>query len=267
MQSRWARTFPRFSRHKLAANSLRVNRREEAWGLRRLDSSVESCTSFLSPPRPTSAPSSNVITNHLPHASRELPKLTSIESASRRAGERACLLWRRVERIRVEERRKEGSRGNFSRVPTLLLFLPLLPSRKLRRQYEKLIVLAAESKRWKANFEAPSDNIPIGQRDRGRNWPDFPSMRRVDASPRDGADEETWLYRLLHSRRGAAAAGPIRGSVIRVAFPLSPFDFSRYSLDSPPATVFLFSPAKFDPSMHRSSSPSPTLQELESVFA
>lgn len=69
-------------------------------------------------PRPTSVPSSNVITNHLPHASRELPKLTSVESTEERRSRRVCPR-RRVERIRAEERKKEAAAT--SRAPSSLL--------------------------------------------------------------------------------------------------------------------------------------------------
>lgn len=150
-------------------------------------------------PRPTSAPSSNVITNHLPHASRELPKLTSVESTEERTSERASVsAEERVKRIRVEERRKEAT-ATFRVPSSLLLFLPLLLSKT-----------ASATKSWSYSPRNRRDEkltsrrhliIYLGQRDRGRNWPDFLSMRSR-WSPRDGADEETWLYRLLHA--GAA---------------------------------------------------------------
>lgn len=168
-------------------------------------------------PRPTSAPSFNVITNHLPHASRELPKLTSVESTEERTSKRAS--------VSAEESGAHPRWRKKERKPRQLLAHLLCSSFFFRFFPRKLHRKATKS--WSYSPRIRTDEkltsrrhliIYLGQRDRGRNWPDFLSMRSR-WSPRDGADEETWLYRLLHT--GSAAAGPIRGSAIRVRFPFS----------------------------------------------
>lgn len=149
-------------------------------------------------PRLTSAPSSNVITNHPPHTSRKFPKLTFVESIEERTNEWASVS---AEESGAHPRWRKKEAAATSRVPPspLFLFLPLLPSKT-----------ALATKSWSYSPRNRRDEkltsrrhliIYRGQRDRGCNWADFLSMRSR-WSPRDGADEETWLYRLLHT--GAA---------------------------------------------------------------
>lgn len=63
----------------------------------------------------------------------------------------------------AEEREKKAT-GNLARTPIPFSSIPAFSSASFRENCVgngKLIVFAAESKRWKANFErAPSDNVP-----------------------------------------------------------------------------------------------------------
>jgi len=170
---------------------------------------------------------------------------------------RASKSGRASERVRGEERsastlKKEGQEATAtSRASSLfLLFLPLLPSKT-----------ASATKSWSYSPRNRRDEkltsrrhliIYLGQRDRGRNWPDFPSMRSR-WSPRDGTNEETWLYRLLHT---GAAAGPIRGSAIRMRFHSSLQLWYSSTLLS---TVSILTSKIW--SLDATSSPSPTLED------
>jgi len=158
--------------------------------------------------------------------------------------------------------KKEGKEAMVtSRVPLLiLLFLPLLPSKT-----------ASATKSWSYSSRNRRDEkltsrrhliIYLRQRDRGCNWLDFLSMQSR-WSPRDGADEETWLYRLLHT--GAARRlGRSEGSAIRVRFPFSLW--LRYLLRDFTIHCFYSHLQNLIP-RYTATLPLPRTRRLESVFA
>lgn len=114
---------------------------------------------------------------------------------------------------------------------------------------EKLIVLAAESKRWKANFETPSDNIPKAM---GSAVIGLTSYRCEVDGAHGGADEETWLYRLLHSgaNDGWAVDPRVSDSTVRFSFslwfsPASTASLSHSTVSILASKIWFLDPAAF----------------------
>lgn len=133
------------------------------------------------------------------------------------------------------------------RAPSLLILpLPFSSAFSLENCVgnEKLIVPAAESRRWKANFGTPSDNIPKAM---GSAVIGLTSYRcGVDGAHGGASEEETWLYRLLHTRHqrrlGRRSVGQRFSSSLRfycVLIP-SPVSILASKISSFDPAIFLF---------------------------